>query len=92
MEFVYHPFGIRETLRFEIKIAVIALPVVVYHQYTCRETVVDDGMRIFENILLVLIVHQFNPGIVLRHGEEKCVGQLTVSWEILRLRGHIGLT
>ena len=77
MELVYHTFGVGETLGLEGKIAVVTLPVVVYHQHSCREAVIDDGMRIAKDILLVLVVHQFNPGVVLRTREEERVRQQT---------------
>ena len=91
VELVYHTFGVGETLGLEGKIAVVALPVVVYHQHSCREAVIDDGMRIAKDILLVLVVHQFNPGVVLRTREEERVRQQTGRREMGRLSRQICL-
>ena len=91
VEFVHHGFRVRKTLGFEIEIAVVALPVVVNHEYTRRETVINDSMCIAEDIGLVLVVHEFDPCVVLWHGEEKGVRQRASSREILSLRCHIGI-
>ena len=92
VEFVHHGFGVGETLCLEVEIAVVTLPVVVNHQYTGGEAVVDDSMGVTEDVRLVLVVHQFDPCVVLRHSKEERIGQETRSGEILRLCGKVGFT
>ena len=91
VEFVHHGFRVEETLGFEVEVAIVALPIVVNHQYTRREAFINNRMCIAEDIGLVLVVHEFDPCVVLRHGEEEGVRQSACSWEILSLRCHIGI-
>ena len=67
MELVHHGLWIWEFVHPKIKIAVVILPVVVNHENSDGETVFDNIFRVFFNVGLVLVVHQLNPRIVLRH-------------------------
>ena len=71
MELIDHALRIRESVRAELEVSVILLPVVVDHEDSGREAVVHDAVGIFQDILLVLIINELNPRIILRHAEEK---------------------
>ena len=75
MEFVHHCLGVGETLCFKVEIAIVALPVVVNHQDSGGKAVVDNSVGITQDVLLILVVHQFNPCVVLGHGKEQRIGQ-----------------
>ena len=92
MKFVHHGFRVGETLCLEVEIAVVALPVVVNHQDSGGEAVVDDGVCIAQDVLLILVVHQFYPCVVLGHGEEQRIGQQPRSRKILGLCGKVCLS
>jgi hypothetical protein len=66
----HHRLRILEASRRELKGAVILLPVVIDHQDPRRVSVLDDGAGIGQNGLLVLVIHQLDPGVVLRMREE----------------------
>ncbi len=83
VEFVHHPFGIGKPVRTELKIAVVLLPVVVDHQYASGEAVADNAPCVFQNVLLVLVVHQLDPCVVLRLREKNGGRQLAVRREML---------
>ena len=57
------------------------LPGVVNHDDARLKTVLDDGLCVSEDILLVLVVRHLHPGIPLRSGKEKLVRKLAVSRE-----------
>ena len=65
VQFFHHLFGIRKPARVKIPQAVIFLPGVINHQDAGRETIGDDSAGVFEDILLVLIIIQFDPGVIL---------------------------
>ena len=90
MELVYHTFGVGETLGLEGKIAVVALPIVVDHKHAGREPVIHDSVGVAKNVCLILVVHQLNPGVILRTCKEECVGQETTCGKIFSLSGQIG--
>ena len=73
-----HRLGIGEAAGVEIPLAVVFLPVVVDHQHAGRQSVVHDRVGVLEHVALVLVIHQFDPRVVLRHGEQRAVRQLAV--------------
>jgi len=77
MELFYHAPGIGEffTIKFPGTIAV--LPVVINHKYACRETVFKDILSIFEDVLFILIILKFYPGVVLWICEQERIGSLS---------------
>ena len=42
MEIAAHPFRRSESLRLELEIPIVLLPVVVYHEDACRETMFEN--------------------------------------------------
>ena len=73
---VAHSLRIGEAARIEHPCAVVKLPCVVNHHHAGRESVVFDGLGVGENVLLVLIVLQLDPGVVLRRFNQCEIGQL----------------
>ena len=60
----------------------MSLPIVVYHDDARGKSVFHDVFGVGQHVFLVLVVHQFNPSVVLGHGEKQAVGQLTAGWEV----------
>ena len=72
-----HSFRIRKAFRFKVEIAIIFLPVIIHHEHTDWKIILQYMIRIFQDILLILVIHQFDPSIILRHGKEQRVRQIT---------------
>ena len=89
---VYHCLGIREAVRAEFPVAVIFLPVVVDHQYACGEPVVDDGMGVSQNVVLVLVVGKFYPAVVDRLVEKESRRAFPGGGKVLLHFGKVGVT
>ena len=71
MEFLHHSLRIRETVRTELEVAVVFLPVVVDHEDSGREAVVHNAVCILQDVCLILVVDELYPCVVLRHIEEQ---------------------
>jgi len=74
MELFDHTFWILEFFAVKAPGAVALLPIVIDHEDANREAFADNILRVFENIIFILVVLQFNPGIVLRGGEKQGIG------------------
>ena len=72
-------------------LAVVFLPVVVDHQHAGRQAVVHDGVRVLEHVPLVLVIHQLDPRVVLRRGEQRAVRQFAVGGEEALRRVAVGV-
>ena len=70
MQFIHHLLGLGKPARMKIPDAIVLLPSVINHQHARRQTIGNDSPRILQNVFLILIVGQFNPGVVLRLGEQ----------------------
>ena len=81
VEPVHHPLRVPETGRLEAPVAVAGLPGVVDHQHAGRHAVVQHGLRVGEDVLLVLVVGQLDPGVDLGRAEEERVGHLPARGE-----------
>ena len=90
MKFVHHGFGIRKSVRTELEVPVILLPVVIDYQYTGRETVVDDVVGVFKDTILILVLYKLHPRVVLRFGEEQFRRHFPVWSQMLCRGGKIG--
>jgi len=64
-----HVFRVRESVCPEIPLSVILLPIVINHQHAGWKLVVPNGLGVFQDVGLILIVQQLNPGVVLRRRE-----------------------
>ena len=88
---INHSFRIRKTFGFKVEIAIIFLPVVIHHEHADRKIILQYMTRIFQDILLILVIHQFDPGIILRHGKEQRIRQITGRWEMFGRSSHISI-
>ena len=86
MQLPDHPLRIREAARVELPRAVSELPRVVYHEHARRQAVVEHRLRVGEDVLLVLVVRELDPGVVLRRGEVEHVRLPACRREILTRR------
>jgi hypothetical protein len=59
----------------------MAEPAFVDHQHALGETVGADAAGVGEDVLLVLVVSEFDPGVVLRMEEERVMGCLACGGE-----------
>ena len=82
MQTFHHAFRVWEAVRFKLEVPVMPLPVIVYHDDAGREAVFHDVFSVCQYVFLVLVVHQFNPSVVLGHGEKQAIGQLSAGWEV----------
>ena len=69
-----HRLGVGKLVLLEIPLAVILLPIVIHHQYSGGEPVVPNAPGIFQYINLVLVIHQLDPGIILRATKQQLIG------------------
>ena len=83
VQLVSHPFRIRKPLGFEVKVTIISLPVIIYHKHPLRKSVLHSFMGIIHNVFLILIIHQLNPGIILRKRKESRFRNLSRRWKML---------
>ncbi len=65
MQCVDHGFRIVEPGFGKSPVAIVIRPSFIDHESSRRKTVIDDLFRVLQNILLILIVSQFNPRIEL---------------------------
>ena len=86
-----HGFRLGELLLPEFPLPVILLPVVVNHQHAGGKPVVPDGLGVFQDVGFVLIVLQFNPGVILRGREEQLVRELARGREMCPARVKVGV-
>ena len=66
MKFVDHSFRIWKFIRSEPEIGIVFLPAVIDHQYARGEPIVNNALRILQNVLLILIIYKLYPCVVLR--------------------------
>ena len=83
MQAVYHSLGVVKLLASEIVVAIIPLPVIVNHKDACRKAVLKHMLGVVFDIRLILVIHQFNPGVILWLREEYLLRNGTGRWEIL---------
>jgi len=88
---VDHAPRIGEARGLEVEVPVVVLPVVVDHEDSLREAVFDSLAGIAHDVALVLVVHELDPGVVLRHGEEQLGGNRSRGREVGRRGGRIGV-
>ena len=84
MELRDHALRIGEAPRIELPRSVAELPGIVDHEDARRKPVVEHGLRVGQDVLLVLEIGQLDPRVVLRRGE---IQQL----RFLACRREIGL-
>ncbi len=65
VQLVDHSLRVREPLRLELEVPVIPLPVRVDHQHSGGEPVVDDRTCVLQDVVLILVVDQLDPGVEL---------------------------
>ena len=78
----HHPLRILEAARGELPGAVILLPVVVDHQHSRRVALIDDCLGVLQHVNLILVIHQLDPGVVLRAREHQRVGEFPARREM----------
>lgn len=61
MKFVDHSFRIWKFIRSEPEIGIVFLPAVIDHQYARGEPIVNNALRILQNVLLILIIYKLYP-------------------------------
>ena len=91
MQTVYHCLGVRKLLCTKFPHTIVLLPVVVYHQHTCRKSVVYNALGIFHHVGLVLIVYQFYPRVVRRTCEEQLGWYAACRRKVLLHHSTIGI-
>ena len=83
VEFVAHGFGVGETSGMEYPFAIVFLPGVVNHDYPRRKSVVQNSLGISKDPFLILVVHEFDPGVVLGHFKKLLRRHLPIRGEVL---------
>ena len=91
VQLVGHGPGIGEFLGLELEVAIVALPVVVDHEDAFGESIVDDVVGILQNVFLILVIHELDPGIVLRFFEEELGRGCTLSREVVLAGVQVGI-
>ena len=76
MEFADHRLGVGESRPVEVEVAVVAEPALIDHEHSLGIAVGADRAGVSEHVFLVLVVGEFDPGVVLRMQEEVRVGRL----------------
>ena len=90
MEPVHHALRVAEARGLEAPVAVAGLPGVVDHENARRDAVVEHGLRVLEDVLLVLVVGELDPGVDLRRAEEERIGHPAARGEPLAHRVAVG--
>ena len=91
MQLFHHAFRRRETIRLKLEVPVILLPVIINHHYSTRKILFADLPCIIQHIRLVLIIHQFDPCIVLGLRKKQSIRQLTTGGKVLTASVQISI-